>query len=196
MKATVFNKGINDWPTPVTENGQPIWQYQIWKNMLSRCFNQKLKDKFPAYLDVTCCDDWLRMSNFINDIQGIENFDKRAIGWQLDKDIIVKGNKVYSKNSCCFVPKEINCLLTNSKKSRGDLPIGLSLRTDTGKYQVRTRVNGVERYLGVFSSIEEAFTVYKNARESEIKRLAKTYKDQLAKNVYNSLLGWRIDFTD
>jgi len=196
MKATVFNKGFNDWHSPVTVNKKPIWQYQIWKNMLSRCFNPQLKNKFPAYIGVSCCETWLHMSNFIDDIQGIENFEKRNMGWELDKDILKKGNKIYSKENCCFVPKEINCLLTNSKGTRGELPVGLSLRVKTGKYQVRTRINGVEKYLGVFDDMHQAFTVYKEARESEIRNLANKYKNQLAANVYQSLLDWKIEIED
>ena len=32
-------------------------------------------------------------------------------GWELDKDLLLKGNKVYCASRCCFLPKEINSAL-------------------------------------------------------------------------------------
>ena len=55
--------------------------------------------------------------------------------YHLDKDILVKGNKVYSPETCCFVPQEINSLLVTSVRSRGDQPIGVSYNKLTQKYE-------------------------------------------------------------
>ena len=43
----------------------------------------------------------------------------------LDKDILCKGNKIYSRDTCVFVPQRINSLFTKCDNARGDNPIGV-----------------------------------------------------------------------
>lgn len=95
--------------------------YVVWCDMLRRCYSEKYHKKKPTYKGCSVCDEWLLFSNFKR------WFDENYIdGYCLDKDIIVKGNKVYSPDTCCFVPKCINSLLTNRKMHRGLEPIGVS----------------------------------------------------------------------
>lgn len=56
------------------------------------------------------------------------------VGWALDKDILVKGNKIYSPETCCFVPQEINNLFTKRKSCRGTLPIGVKYIKENKKF--------------------------------------------------------------
>lgn len=61
----VHNFGRNDAMLQASHSGQFIWQYDLWKTVLRRCFCQKFKLAYPTYKDVTCCDEWLSFANFL-----------------------------------------------------------------------------------------------------------------------------------
>ena len=103
------------------------WEYNKWKSMLQRCFDDKFKEKYPTYKDVTCCERWLCFINFLEDFEVL----KQEHNWSndeklnLDKDILHKDNKVYSLENCVLVPDYINFLFTKRDTKRGVYPIGV-----------------------------------------------------------------------
>lgn len=91
MKKLVYGIGINDWNGQVCIKGKNIKEYNLWKGMIQRCFDEKLKLRQNTYNDVTCCDRWISFKCFIDVVGGIENFNKYiSDGWCMDKDIISK----------------------------------------------------------------------------------------------------------
>jgi len=193
----VYGVGINDIPN-IAKTGNPnFWMYTLWKGVLARSFSKKLKKQHETYNDVTCCDDWFVFSNFMNDIRKIENFDKYSSeSWHLDKDILVKGNKIYSKDTVCFVPSEVNNLVIKSNKTRGDMPIGLSIHKDSGKIQVRVSKGGRSVFLGKFNNINDAFSKYKKEKELYIKYVAMKWKGIISDNVFNALINYEVNIDD
>lgn len=163
-----------------------------WCNMMGRCYNEKTKDKFPTYFGIcTVCDNWLTFSNFKS------WYDKNYIeGYVLDKDILIKGNKVYSPDTCCFVPQEINKMLTKGDAIRGDLPIGVC--HSGGNYLARITINKKYINIGVFNNPISAFNAYKQAKEKHIKQVAQQYFDdgKITEKVYNALMNYHIEITD
>ena len=117
-------------------------------------------------------------------------------GWQLDKDILVKGNKVYSPNTCVFVPKEINCLIIHRKSVRGEYPIGVTFDPKIGKFRSQMNRGGKKTHMGLFSYPEEAFYAYKEAKEDYIKEVANKWKDQIDHRVYKALMNYQVEITD
>jgi len=117
-------------------------------------------------------------------------------GWELDKDIIHKGSKLYSKDSCCFVPTEVNLLLTKCDNSRGEYPVGVYFDKPSGKFMARLRINGKMKYLGLFSTPEEAFFAYKLAKEAQIKAVAEKWKHLLDERVFQALLAYEVNIDD
>jgi len=113
----------------------------------------------------------------------------------LDKDLLVKGNKIYNNHFCCFLPQEINKLLTKSNSTRGIYPIGVSL-SKYNRFLSRISLNGKSTYLGIFSTPEEAFKCYKIKKESIIKELANKYKNTLDIRAYNSLMLYSVSIED
>ena len=163
----------------------------LWKGILDRCYGRVLE----AYKDCSVCERWVHLSNFIEDVQKMENFDKLfKQGWSLDKDILVKGNKTYSPDTCCIVPKEINQLFIYQKRSRGDYPIGVILNNTKTKpftAQLSKRLTGGnQRLCKNFKTAEEAFLFYKSEKENYIKAVANTYKDRISIRCYNSMMNW------
>lgn len=167
--------------------------YNAWTSMLSRCYSKKYQGKEPAYNGCSVCDEWLLFSNFK------KWFDNNYIeGYALDKDIIVKGNKVYSPETCCFVPNKINLLLTSRRNHRGRCPVGVAYRTKLRKYYAQINKNGKREHIGYYDTIEEAFLAYKREKEEYIKEVAQSYfdKGEITERVYDALMNYKVEITD
>lgn len=200
----VLNVGMIGSKYPSRENGKVTKEYKVWNAMLKRCFDKKLKNKNPTYKDVTCCNEWLLFENFYEWLHNQENFDKWLNGerfeWCLDKDIICKGNKNYSPNTCCLVPNTVNTLFVKCNATRGKLPIGVAFDSKSGLYMARCH-NPFERKLktiGRYSTIEEAFYAYKNYKENIIKKIANIEytKGNITEKCYNGMLSYKVEITD
>ena len=143
--------------------------YQRWNNMLDRCYGGKAE----SYENCKVSDEWLIFSNFKKWME-IKNWK----GKELDKDIRIPGNKIYSKDTCCFVDKKLNNLFRGSNKTRGDYPKGVSLlKKYSNRYKSRIRVNGKVKSLGVYSTIDEASKAYIKERAKLILSISKIEKD-------------------
>jgi len=164
-------------------------QYSTWHSMLKRCYSEEEHDVNPCYIGCKVCDEWLNLQTFG------EWFDKNyKENYQLDKDLLVKGNKIYSPTTCCFVPQEINLLLVNNRRARGIYPIGVSRQQN--RFMAHIRIKNKHFHLGSFKTIEEAYICYKEAKEKDIKERASEYKLLISKKVYNALMNYTIDKND
>ena len=189
-----YGVGVNDWAGSVMVDGKKIREYTLWARMLERCFDEKTKQKYPTYQGVTCSKEWLLMTSFIEDVSKMKGYDLE--GWQLDKDILQKGNKLYSKDTCCFVPLEVNMLLTKRDKARGEWPVGVYFNKRDGKFVARLKINGKQKFLGYFTTPEEAFFAYKLAKEDQIKVVAEKWKHQLDERVFQALMDYEVSIND
>ena len=170
-------------------NGKHTEAYQQWTGMLERCYDEKFHLRHPTYKNCTVTKEWLNFQNFG------EWFEKNYIeSYHLDKDILIKGNKVYSPITCCFVPQEINKLLQKSDKIRGKYPIGV--RMTVNSLQASITINGKYNYLGAFKNINDAFLAYKQAKEQYIKEIADKFKDRISFPVYYTLMHYNVEITD
>jgi len=193
-RSLVFGVGINDWVGFTYIGGKGIKEYKLWADMLRRCFDEKYKQNQPTYQGVTCSKEWLSMTKFIEDVSQMKGFG--FDGWSLDKDILQKGNKLYSKDTCCFVPAEVNQILVKRDKSRGEYPVGVSFDKARGKFMAYLRINGKAKFLGRFNTPEEAFFAYKLAKEAQIKAVADKWKYLLDERVFQALLDYEVNIDD
>ena len=118
----------------VSENRKIKKEFDIWHHMLQRCYDPKYQERHPTYKG---CRVENYLLNFQRICEWIENNYYEVPGEMmcLDKDILCKGNKIYSRETCIFVPERINLLFVKSDKARGKSPIGARLRK-SGNYQV------------------------------------------------------------
>lgn len=190
----VFGVGINDRQEGVCrEDGKIKPSYRHWYNMLARCYNDKTKTNSPHCEGCFVCDEWKFYSIFK------EWFDKHYVaGWELDKDILVKGNKEYAPDKCCFVPSEINSLFTKHTRARGQYPIGVyyNSRGWQRKYVAALHIDGIRRGIGSFFTPEEAFNAYKVAKEAYIQKVADKYKGEVETRVYKAMCNYKVEITD
>ena len=196
---TVYSVGVTGIESIRDENGEKLDSYKCWTNMLERCYSAKLQTKRPTYKDCHVCDDWLYYSNFKKwyDENYYEVDGKIS---QLDKDILIKGNKVYSPNTCVFVPQFINTLFIKRQNDRGELPIGVYYNKRDKKYVAQLSIykNGksTRKFLGYFNTAEEAFEVYKRAKESYIKDVADECKDIIPVKLYEAMYDYEVNIND
>lgn len=188
----VYGVGINDDDRfCVDENGKYYPAYSAWMHMLRRCYCEEYKTENPTYKDATVCDEWLSYKNFRFWFEDKSNGYRD--GYELEKDIKVHGNKLYSPETCILVPRFINTLFTKSDKTRGNTLIG-AFKTKNRKYSSRITKNGKQVYLGVFDTEKEAFNAYKREKERFIKEVAEDYysKGLLSEKAYNALLSYEV----
>lgn len=169
-------------------NGKDSKAYIKWSAMINRCYGVNIS---ATYEDCSVCENWHNFQNFSKwfNANYIDSFE-------LDKDILIRGNRVYCPEACCFVPREINCLLTRRQNRRGNYPIGVSLHKE-GKFVSQISLGkGKGKNLGLFLTPELAFLKYKETKECFIKAMAEKYKGVISKDVYKTLINYEIKITD
>jgi hypothetical protein len=151
--------GINDADYRVVDasTGFRCPFYEAWASMLKRCYSEKFHIKHPTYIGCEVCEDWKVFSKFK---LWMETQDWE--GKQLDKDLLVMGNKVYSPTTCLFVSGDVNCFMTEKQSTNGPLPPGVAHRKDNGKYRAYCSQHGKGlKHLGQYDTPEEAQRAYK-----------------------------------
>ena len=99
--------GKGEFKTHYYKNGKkkPTFEYNKWRWMLLRCYDEKELTKEPSYIGCSVCDEWMNFQNFAAWIQS-NKYECEDL--ELDKDLLVKNNKIYSPSNCCLLPHEIN----------------------------------------------------------------------------------------
>ena len=165
--------------------------YKIWNGIMTRCYNDNYKNTRPTYDGCYVCDEWLCYANFEKWFN--ENYyEIKNEKMCLDKDILKKGNKIYSPQTCVFVPNRINCLFTKNNKNRS-ICIGVTKRDK--KYVSTVSIMGKNR-AKFFETKEEAFFDYKKRKEQEIKRVAEEYKENIPNILFNAMINYKVEYTD
>lgn len=187
---TVF--GVGCWGMPNVDVHH--WTYRKWVNMLARCYSKKYQERQPNYIGCTVCEEWLCYANFKKWLE--ENtYECDGETLEIDKDILVKGNKVYSKETCVIVPNTINALFIWSNK-KGDYPTGVTKVGDKFKARVRETVDGKQKSIGTYETVEEAFAEYKKVKEKLIRDTAESYKGRIPEKLYEAMMSWEVEYDD
>lgn len=183
----------------VNENGKKIQYpaYRQWANMLKRCPTSGIKFCGQiAYLDCTVCSEWLDSRVWLDwakDQIGFLNTEVNGRIWCLDKDILLKGNKHYSPDTCVFIPNELNCFLTLRQRARGSQPLGVHYRKQSDKFAAQGSLpNGRKLHLGYFDNPDSAWLSYKTYKENRAKMLAAKYEGLVDPRVTRVLLNYEV----
>lgn len=198
---TICGIGIigNKYSSVLEDDGKKhTLEYQTWINMLKRCYDEKSRDRNKSYKDVSVCNEWKYFENFYEWYISQENYEILISTSKpnLDKDILCKGNKIYSPDKCTLVPKRINNLLLKSNSIRGKYPIGVIQHNS--KFVATCGGRESCHYLGIYETVEEAFNVYKLFKEEKIKQVAKEEFDKgtITKQCYEALMNYQVEITD
>ena len=166
-KILVYGVGINDadyvvrkYKTIEYVDGKQkqklVWYcpyHRTWKNMLKRCYSSKFHERQPTYKGCSVSIEWITFSNFRAWMES-QDFE----GKQLDKDLLLEGNKMYSKETCVFVTRGINLFTTDRGASRGEWLIGVCWHKGEGKFvsMCRNPFTKKQEHLGYFNCELEA----------------------------------------
>ena len=90
-------------------------EYKKWKSLIKRCYSKNGKVK--NYENCLVSTEWHSFDNFVRDLPYIPNYflAKRDNfkGWELDKDYFSDDIKVYSLDTCVFLPEKHNIIYTS-----------------------------------------------------------------------------------
>ena len=159
--------------------------FQIWANMLKRCYSKMESANNSSYNECYVAEQWLSYTNFHSWFQ--ENSIWCKEGYALDKDLLKSGNKCYSPNNCCFLPREVNVLLANISKSdnpKNHEMFGI-MKTKSGRYMARYH----KTRIGTYDTIEEASFNYFTHRASVLSQTILKFKDDIEPKALKALLA-------
>lgn len=198
---SVFNVGyLGEGKYKQYVNGNQTKCYITWCNMIKRCYDPYELNRYPSYIDVYVCDEWLCFQNFAKWFYK-NYYDIPNDNICLDKDILFKNNKIYSSETCILVPKRINTLFIKCNASRGKYPIGVYWRKDVDKFVAQCQIldknsKSKQKFLGYFNNEYDAFLAYKVFKENYIKQVADEYKDLIPTKLYDALYRWEVSIDD
>ena len=194
----VYGVGVNNYDGHISVNGKHNYDYTCWKWVLRRCYSDEYHENHPTYKGCSISDEFLFFDcfrTFIVEQKGFNCVDEQGRRFALDKDLLSPKIKEYTRNTICFIPVELNSLLTQRHNHRGECLIGVRL-SPSGKYIAQISRQGKRYGLGYYSTEIEAFYAYKEAKENYIKELANKWKDQIDIRVYEALMAWAISIDD
>ena len=192
---SVYGAGILGTKYPTSEYGVLTKEYILWCSMLQRCYSDTYKKKRLTYEDCEASENFKSYEYFYEWCHNQIGFGNE--GWQLDKDLLIKGNKVYSESTCVFIPREINQVLVKRTASRGEHLIGVYWNKTNKAFRAMVSKNkGKQEHLGYFKTELEAFNAYKVAKESFVKEQANKFKSQIDERAYNALMNYTVEITD
>lgn len=181
------------------ENNKITQQYKSWHSMINRCYSKKVQQRQATYKGCTVCEEWHNFQTFAKWYD--ENYyEIEGYKMDLDKDILIKGNKVYSPDTCIFVPSFINRIFTKRQNHRSGLPIGVTYDPDkcSGSPYIAScnNMNKSNKFIGSFGTEEEAFYAYKKFKENFIKEIANKHKNEIPIKLYDALCSYRVEIDD
>ena len=152
QRRLVHGVGVNDANYNVHGKEGRCPFYTKWYDMLKRCYSSRFHKQYSSYIGCSVSPEWCYFSKFR---LWMEN--QKWEGLELDKDILVKGNQVYSPDTCCFIPQAINVLFSTGRKRKHNLhlPEGVKL-CNNGKYRVQLRIRPGVTYCKTLPSFKEA----------------------------------------
>lgn len=164
--------GVGEYKAQI--KGKQTPEYGVWTNMLGRCYDEKYQEKYPTYKGVSVCKEWHDFQNFA-DFYHKNNPKIDGVKFQLDKDLLQQytESKIYSPETCIFLPCNVNGFLANKQSNNTSGYIGVSWAKHTKKWQVRIKLfgEGKEKYLGCFATPEEASEAYQSVRKVESEKV-------------------------
>lgn len=179
---SVYGVGINDANYYTTGSVGGTWSicpyYSRWRNMLKRCYCPNYREKYPTYQGCYACDEWLTFSNFKAWMEQQDWENK-----ELDKDLLVIGNKCYSPTTCVFISPAINSLIIWQKRSTGGLLAGVGHHSGTGKFRAicRNPFTRKGESLGLFHAEIDAHLAWKKRKRELVVEVAASIEDDKIK---------------
>lgn len=161
---TVFGIGFRGYGEyKISENGKHTKCYKVWHSMMLRCYDENIHKEYNTYTNCIVCNEWHNYQIFAEWFY--ENYIE---GYQLDKDLRLYGNKLYSPKTCMFFHKDVNMFFKIHKSSKNrKLPLGVKI----GGNNYRSGLVGKSNSC----SIKQALSDYWNYKHDKLNNLIEEY---------------------
>ena len=186
LKPTIYGVGFNsldrDFPDDYKYKRKA---FNLWKDILTRCYSVAFKNKHPTYVDVICSEDWHDFKNFYIWFKDVYTDFMYNHKWELDKDLRVLKSNLYSKETCSFVPKQVNNIINSwIKHDNEDVCIEQRSRRDGVSYLPYLNNEDSKRIsLGTFRNKSDAKNAVVTKKKEVLFKVIDKYKDNLNKDV-------------
>lgn len=165
--------------------------YNRWNNMMFRCYDPETQAKQPAYIGCSVNSYWY---NFQNYAEWYYNNPFYKFGWNVDKDLLVFGNREYGPDTCVLLPPAINSALQMRADKPDGLPHGVKVNsTCKHMFEASSSLFDKKTYIGLYATVEEASQAYKEFRENHIRKLVIEYEGQIDPVVYEKLMNFKVE---
>lgn len=158
----------------------------MWGKMLARCYCPLTQEKKPSYVGCSVDERFLNFQEFAAWASRQVGVD---LGWQLDKDILVIGNRVYGPDTCVMAPPELNKAMRRVAIKKDGLPIGVTLTQKGKPYRSVVRLNNDRLDLGRYDTIEQAYLVHLEAKCRHMRYLANKWRPEIPEKIYDAIVG-------
>ena len=138
--------------------------------MLERCYSQSLHKRRPSLIGCEVHEDWKSLKNFRAWMES-KNYKNRT----LSKEMFFEDNKLYSPDTCLFVPNGVSLLFANTT-TKGKM--GVYYNKLMKQYQATIRQYNVNMNLGYSKTMEEAVAVYSRAKAKHILEVANALSEE------------------
>lgn len=165
--------------------------HQVWSSMMRRVYRPSTACHERVYGNVEIESSWHDFQTFAAwYYEQINRFENSDISWDVDKDLLVPGNKIYSPNMCCVIPHQVNSLFISGRLRRGKYPLGVSRQNLRFKAQVNE--SGRLKYLGLYGTVREAQLAYWNAKFDAIRNTTILFWNYIPETLALRLIefGW------
>ena len=172
----VCGVGVNDADYVVCSGGVIVCPYyRVWSGIIRRASSDKFKKRNRTYAECSVCDDWLIFRKFKAWMQ-----TQDWVGKEIDKDLIVAGNKEYRPDLCVFVSKQINTFITENKTTKNKLT-GAYFHKKSGMYQASCKDPFTKKlvHIGLFDNDTEAHLAWKGKKLWFAKSLAELESNKI-----------------
>jgi len=159
--------------------------YIRWKHMIERCYDPKYHEKFPTYINCSVSIEWLNFQNFARWFY--KNYPTDGLRYELDKDVSIIGNKIYSSSACAFIPAKINAFMAHKRRSNKSGHTGVSWQESCSKYIVSIYIDKKNKTLGRYTCLETASKVYQEARDIEAEKMRAYYSFDYPKSILDNI---------
>ena len=169
--------------------GKSTKEYDAWSGAMDRCYGLNRRTRNNSYIGCEVDSQWHNFQVFAECYCNHESYGK---GYHLDKDLLVRGNKVYSAEDCCMLPKELNAAISLKPNKNSSLPIGVQELKGKYRSKIGSGSSGKTAHLGTFKTVEEASAVYVKAKEEYIHSLEEKWHGKIEEQAYQALMNWTV----
>lgn len=170
------------------EAGKINKTYLVWRGMIERCYSKRMQTSRPTYVGCTVCDEWLSFQAFAEWFES--NYPDYGGKYQLDKDLKIIGNKIYSPETCLLVTAMVNTFTGDCGSNRGNYLIGVYYEQKYKKFRalISNPITKKRENLGRFKSEIEAHMAWRKRKSQLAFEIAMKQENH---EVKDAILRWK-----